>query len=229
MNIPNHVAIIPDGNRRWAKEKGLVTLEGHKKGYQRAIEIGKRARKMGIKVMTFWAFSTENWERTKKEVSYLMNIYKLLVDQYLKEALKEEIKIIHLGRKDRINKTLRKKISDAEEKTKHFNKYYLAIALDYGGRDEVLRAAEKIRNSKFEIRNLTEQSFAQLLDTKDLPYPNPDLIIRPGGESRLSGFMLWQSQYSEFVFIKKNFPDFTPDDFEACIKEYMDRQRRFGR
>jgi undecaprenyl diphosphate synthase len=229
MSIPNHVAIIPDGNRRWAKEKGLPTLEGHKKGYQQAIEIGRRARKMGIKILTLWAFSTENWQRTKDEVGHLMKIFDLIIDQYLKEALKEQIRIIHLGRKDRINDGLRKKITDVEEKTKKFDKYYLAIALDYGGRDEILRCVEKIRNSKFEIRNLTEQYFAQLLDTKDLPYPNPDLIIRPGGENRLSGFLLWQSQYSEFVFIKKYFPDFTPDDFEKCIQDYMNRQRRFGR
>ena len=227
--LPKHVAIIPDGNRRWAKEKGLPTLEGHKKGYQQAIEIGRRARRMGIKVLTLWAFSTENWERAKDEVGYLMNIFDFIIDQYLKEALKEKIRIIHLGRKDRINESLRNKIVNAEEKTKNFNKYYLAIALDYGGRDEILRATEQISNFKLKIKNLSEEKFDCYLDTRDLPYPNPDLIIRPGGENRLSGFMLWQSQYSELVFIKKYFPDFTPDDFETCVKEYLDRQRRFGR
>jgi len=229
MNIPSHVAIIPDGNRRWAKRKGLPTLAGHKKGFQRAIDIGKKARQMGIKILTLWAFSTENWQRSKEEVSYLMEIYKRLIDKYLKEALKEQIRIIHLGRKDRIDKILRGKIANAEEKTKKFNKYYLAVALDYGGKDEILRAAEKIRNSKFEIRKLTEQNLDQLLDTKDLPFPNPDLIIRPGGEQRLSGFLLWQSAYSELLFVKKYLPDFTVDDFEQCIKEYMHRQRRFGK
>lgn len=229
MNIPNHVAIIPDGNRRWAKEKSLPTQEGHKKGYQQGIEIGRRARKMGIKVLTLWAFSTENWGRSKEEVSYLMNIYNIIIDQYLKEALKEEIRIIHLGRKDRINRTLLKKITDAEEKTKKFNKYYLAIALDYGGQDEILRAVNKIRNAQSVIDDLSINQFSKFLDTKDLPFPNPDLIIRPGGENRLSGFMLWQSQYSELFFIKKYFPDFTPNDFETCVKEYMKRQRRFGR
>jgi len=228
MNIPNHVAIIPDGNRRWAREKGLPTFEGHKKGYQRGIEIGRRARKLGIKVLTLWAFSTENWGRTKKEVDYLMTIYRSLVDQYLKEALKEKIKIVHLGRKDRIDKTLREKIVNAEEKTKKFNKYYLVIALDYGGRDEIIRAIETI-NSQSVICNLTINNFSQLLDTKDLPDPNPDLIIRTSGEQRLSGFMIWQSEYAELMFVKKHFPDFTADDFEDCVKEYMERERRFGK
>lgn len=151
-----------------------------------------------------------------------MNIYRTLVDQYLKEALKEKIRIIHLGRKDRIDVTLRKKITNAEEKTKGFDKYYLAIALDYGGHDEIIRA---INNNA----NLKVSNFNQFLDTKNLPFPNPDLIIRPGGEKRLSGFMLWQSEYSELMFVNKCFPDFTPDDFEGCIKEYQKRQRRFGK
>lgn len=227
--IPNHVAIIPDGNRRWAKEKGLPILVGHQKGFQRAIDIGKKARQMGIKILTLWAFSTENWRRTKEEINYLMEIYKKLIDKYLKEALKEEIRIIHLGRKDRIDKILRKKIANAEEKTRKFNKYYLAIALDYGGQDEILRAINKIRNPQSAISNLSINQFSKFLDTKDLPFPNPDLIIRPGGEQRLSGFLLWQSAYSELMFINKYFPDFTPDDFEQCIKEYMHRQRRFGK
>ncbi|PIV09351.1 di-trans,poly-cis-decaprenylcistransferase [Candidatus Roizmanbacteria bacterium CG02_land_8_20_14_3_00_36_15] len=227
--LPNHVAIIPDGNRRWAKERGLPTLVGHQKGFQKAIDIGKKARQMGIKILTLWAFSTENWQRSKEEVGYLMGIYKRLIDKYLKEALKEQMRIVHLGRKDRIDDVLRKKIDAAEEKTKNFNKYYLAIALDYGGRDEVLRCAQQIQSSKFKGQNLTKKVFENFLDTKDLPYPNPDLIIRPGGENRLSGFMLWQSEYAELMFIKKYFPDFTPADFEECVKKYMGRQRRFGK
>jgi len=229
MNTPNHVAIIPDGNRRWAREKGLPTFEGHKRGYQQGIEIGKKARKMGIRVLTFWAFSTENWQRTKQEVNYLMNIYKTLVDQYLKEALAEKIRVIHLGRKDKIDRKLREKIINAEEKTKKFDKYYLAIALDYGGRSEILRAFQKISNFQFPISKLNENNFNQFLDTKNLPFPNPDLIIRTSGEQRLSGFLLWQSEYAELMFVDKYFPDFTADDFENCVKKYMIRQRRFGR
>lgn len=227
--IPNHVAIIPDGNRRWAREKGLPTFEGHKKGYQRCIEVGKRARKLGIRIMTFWAFSTENWKRTKEEVSYLMNIYQWLIDQYLKEALREKIRIIHLGRKDRLDAILKKKIINAEEKTKNFTKYYLAIGLDYGGQDEILRTIDKVRNYELGVKKMTREIFNKYLDTSVLPYPNPDLIIRTGGEKRLSGFLLWQSEYAELMFVEKYFPDFTADDFEQCINEYKKRQRRFGK
>ncbi len=222
INIPNHVAIIPDGNRRWAKEKGLNTYEGHKRGFNGLIKIAKKARTLGIKVFTVWAFSTENWKRSKDEVNYLMKLYEIMLDKYLADALKDEVKIIHLGRKDRINKTLKNKIVNIEEKTKNFTQYYLCIGLDYGGRDEIVRAIKK-------SSNLSEDNFNQFLDTKDLPYPNPDLIIRTSGEQRLSGFMLWQSQYSELVFEKKYLPDYNDKDFENTIKEFSERQRRFGK
>ena len=217
-NILNHVAIIPDGNRRWAKEKGKNTYEGHKKGFEQLIKITKKARSLGIKVFTVWAFSTENWKRTKEEVDYLMKLYEVMLDRYLKDALKDKVRIIHLGRKDRINYTLQNKIANIEEKTKKFDKNYLCIALDYGGRDEIDRAVSKGKND-----------FIQHLDTKDLPFPDPDLIIRTGGEQRLSGFMLWQSQYSELVFEKKYLPDYSEEDFGNTIKEFSERQRRFGK
>ncbi|MFA6080809.1 MAG: polyprenyl diphosphate synthase [Patescibacteria group bacterium] len=223
MNIPNHVAIIPDGNRRWAKEKGKNTYDGHKKGFEQLIKIAKKARNLGIKVFTVWAFSTENWKRSKEEVNYLMKLYEIMLDRYLSEALKDKVRIIHLGRKDRINNNLRNKIIDVEGKTKKFDKSYLCIALDYGGRDEIVRG---IRSSKSAIEEL---NFNQYLDTKDLPFPDPDLIIRTGGEQRISGFMLWQSQYSELVFEKKYLPDYSDKDFENTITEYSKRQRRFGK
>lgn len=229
MSVPNHVAIIPDGNRRWAKEHSLPSVEGHRRGYQQAIKIGKRARQLGIKVLTLWAFSTENWKRDKNEVGYLMGIYKTLIDQYLKEALKDQIRIIHLGRKDRVDNVLQKKIINAEEKTKHFDKYYLAMALDYGGQDEILRAAQQAQSSELKAQKLTKERFESLLDTSKLPFPNPDLIIRPGGEQRLSGFLLWQSEYAELMFVKKYFPEFSADDFENCINQYIKRQRRLGK
>jgi len=217
-NIPNHVAIIPDGNRRWAKEKGLNTYEGHKKGFEQLIKISKKARLLGVKVITIWAFSTENWKRTQEEVGYLMKLYEIMIDRYLKDALKDEVRIIHLGRKDRINSSLKNKIMNIEEKTKKFDKYYLCIALDYGGRDEIERAVKTNGNN-----------FTQFLDTKNLPFPDPDLIIRTGGEQRLSGFMLWQSQYSELVFEKKYLPDYSDNDFEKTINKYLLRKRRFGK
>jgi len=225
-NLPNHVAIIPDGNRRWAKGRGLPTFEGHRKGLDALIKIGKKSRELGIKILTAWAFSTENWDRSKQEINYLMELFELMIDKNLEEALKNSIKIIHLGRKDRISKKLRRKIVNAENKTKDFNKYYLCIGLDYGGRNEIVRT---ISNLKSQISNLSEYLISKNLDTKVLPFTDPDLIIRTGGEQRLSGFMLWQAQYSELMFIKKYLPDFTPQDFENCIKNYSIRQRRFGK
>ncbi|MGB9707132.1 MAG: polyprenyl diphosphate synthase [Microgenomates group bacterium] len=227
----HHLAIIPDGNRRWAREKKLPTFYGHKKGFDQSIELSKKARELGIKVLTFWAFSTENWQRGKEEVNYLMRLYEEMIDKNLKLALKEKIRIIHLGRKDRINDNLRKKILNAEKKTKSFDKYYLAIALDYGGRDEIIRAISKMKNQYHEIKNknIDKDLFFQFLDTKDLPYPEPDLIIRTSGEYRTSGFMIYQAAYSEWIFHPKYFPDFTPKDLQWCVNEYFKRQRRFGK
>ncbi len=221
-NMPTHIAIIPDGNRRWAKERGLSTHEGHRAGFDALIKISRKSRNMGIRVMTIWAFSTENWKRSDEEVSYLMDLYSIMIDRYLKEAIKNEIRIIHLGRKDRISNKLRNKISAAEEDTKNFNKYYLAIALDYGGRDEIIRA---IRKNK--INN--EEELNRALDTSSLPNSDPDLIIRTGGEKRLSGYLIWQSQYSELEFVDKYLPDYTPEDFARTINEYAKRNRRFGK
>lgn len=227
-NLPKHIAIIPDGNRRWAKEKGLTAFEGHRQGFNQSIKIGEKSRKIGIKILTFWAFSTENWKRTKEEIFYLMNLYYQMIERNIKEALKDKIRIIHLGRKDRINNKLRLKIIEAEEKTKNFNKYYLVIALDYGGKDEIIRTVNKINQSRININNLSEEKINQFLDTKDLPYPYPDLVIRTSGEMRTSGFMIWQTAYSEWIFHPKYFPDFNPNDLEKCIEEYKKRKRRFG-
>lgn len=236
LKLPKHVVIIPDGNRRWAKEKGLPIFEGHRRGAELTTKLVRKARDLGIKVLSFWAFSTENWKRNQEEIGYLMKLFETLIEKNLKEALKEKTRIIHLGRKDRITDSLRKKIITAEEKTKDFSKYYLVIALDYGGRDEVLRAIKKITNhpsarlrtGKSRIKNINENNFNQFLDTKDLPYPNPDLIIRTSGEQRTSGFMIWQAAYAEYIFVDKYFPDFPPRLFEECIKQFSQRQRRFG-
>lgn len=227
--IPAHIAIIPDGNRRWAKEKGLPIFEGHRKGFKQSIDLCKKARDLGIKILTLWAFSTENWKRDQKEINYLMKLYEIVIEKFLKEALKNEIRLVHLGRKDRISKSLREKIENAEEKTNKFEKYYLAIALDYGGRNDIVRAIKKMTNDKFQMSNLSENTFNLFLDTKDLPYPNPDLIIRTGGDKRTSGFLLWQSEYAEYIFSDKYFPDFSPKDLENCVNEFMQRQRRFGK
>lgn len=228
--LPKHVAIIPDGNRRWAKEKNLPTFEGHRKGFERAIQIGQKSRDLKIKVLTLWAFSTENWQRSKQEIDYLMRLYSEMVDKYLKDALKNEVRIIHLGRKDRINENLKKKIIDAEKKTIKFNRHYLCIALDYGGQDEIIRAVNKIQSRRggTKAQILDIKNFNNYLDSKDLPYPDVDLVIRTSGEFRTSGFMTWQTAYSEYIFYPGYFPDFSASEFEKCIKEFIRRQRRFG-
>jgi len=229
QHIPKHVVIIPDGNRRWAREKGMQSFQGHVRGFELVIDLARKAQEMGVEILTIWAFSTENWDRSKREVNFLMNLFSSKIDEYLKKALKENIRIIHIGRKDRIPAVLRNKIVQTEKKTARFSKLYLVIALDYGGRDEVVRAIKRMQNTEGRIQNIGEESFGSYLDTKDLPYPNPDLVIRTSGELRTSGFMIWQTAYSEYIFPKKYFPDFSVEDFGECIREYSRRARRFGK
>lgn len=225
----NHLAIIPDGNRRWAKEKGLPTLEGHRRGLDAARKIVKYCRSVGIHTLTLWAFSTENWERTRKEVSYLMRLYAEMTDKFLSEAKKDKVRIVHLGRRDRIPDFLLKKVENAEKETANFDKNILNIALDYGGRDEIIRAIEKINDKRRTTNELTEKDFNQFLDTAGQPYPNPDLIIRTSGEMRTSGLMIWQAAYAEYIFLGKHFPDMTTGDIDDAIQEFERRQRRFGK
>jgi len=227
--IPNHVAVIPDGNRRWARRRGLPTLVGHKKGFDVARKIVDVSREMGIHTLTLWGFSTENWSRTRREINYLMKIYFDMIGQNLDEARKTEARMIHLGRKDRLPKKLVEEISQAEEETKKYKKHVLNIALDYGGQDDILRAIEKMAaefsKSNFQFSN---EKLEKYLDTVGQKYPSPDLVIRTSGEMRTSGLMVWQAAYSELYFEPKCFPDFTPELFKKAIAEYGKRQRRFG-
>lgn len=229
MKPPYHVAIILDGNRRWAKEHGLPTFEGHRRGFKKVVAICKEARKLGIHTITLWGFSTENWQRSEKEVDYLMKFFETMIDAYLKEAQREKIRIIHLGRKERLPKSLLQKIKKAEEKTKENKRYILNIALDYGGRDEIIRAIKKMSPVTCHLSHVTEKKFSQFLDTANQPYPNPDLIIRTSGEQRISGLFIWQAAYAEFYFEPCHLPDFTPAKFRKAIQEYSQRKRRFGK
>lgn len=225
--IPRHVAIIPDGNRRWANGKGLPTFEGHRKGFAALEKIASYLRKQGVQTLTVWAFSTENWSRDPKEVAYLMEIYESWLRSNLKTAHKEKIRIVHLGRKDRIPASLQKTLQEVEGATATYGTYYLAIALDYGGHDELIRAVQTMQRSGFDLQN--ENDFNRFLDSNALPYPNPDLIIRTSGEQRTSGFMSWQSAYSEYIFLPQHLPDVSTTDIQHCLEEYQRRQRRFGR
>lgn len=229
IKIPRHLAIIPDGNRRWARQHHLPTFVGHQRGFKRLQDLIRAMREWGVHTITIWAFSTENWERGKKELDYLMKLYEKIIDDSLAEAQKEKAKIIHLGRKDRIPKNLLKKITGAEEATRDFNGRVLNIALDYGGRDEILRAIARMSNVKWQMSNLDEEKFENFLDTAGQLYPNPDLLIRTSGELRTSGFLPWQTAYTEFYFFKKHLPDFTVEDLKEAILDYSRRERRFGK
>jgi len=243
LNIPNHVAIIPDGNRRWAKEKGFPAIEGHRKGADITYDLIKKARDMGIHTLSFWGFSTENWNRTEAEVDNLMKIFENMIDKHRKESEKENARFIHIGRKERFPESLRKKLIEIEEETKNNTKHVLNMCLDYGGQDEILRAIQKIikdiQEGKISPEEISKETgkykgkyplykFKDYLDTQDQPYPYPDLVIRTSGEKRLSGFMPWQITYSELYFPNIHFPDFGPKEFEKAIKEYSNRNRTFG-
>ncbi len=229
MNLPNHIAIIPDGNRRWAKEKGLPAIAGHKKGAEITLNIARHARKLGIKTLTFWAFSTENWTRTAEEIQGIAGLGDIFFKPYVNEAIRDHVRITHLGRKDRLPGNLKKYMEQAEEKTAHFDEYFLNLAFDYGGRDEVVRAVNKIIEKGSKIKEVTEENFGDFLDTSNSPYPNPDIIIRTSGEMRTSGLMIWQAAYAEYFFLDKYYPDLQPEDLDKIVEEYSNRQRRFGK
>jgi len=224
-NIPTHVAIIPDGNRRWAKEHNLPAFEGHRRGYDIANELIHTGHTLGVLIMTLWAFSTENWKRTKDEVGYLMNIFEM-IEKNLQEAHKEKTRIIHLGRKDRLSDSLLKKITKAEKETYTYTKNYLCVGIDYGGEDEIIRAIEKAS----QIPGVwTKEKLFDSLDTAALPQQQVDLVIRTSGEQRTSGFMPLQTAYSEYYFSKLLFPDFNSAEFTKVIEDYSLRNRRFGK
>jgi len=222
--VPHHVAIIADGNRRFAKEKGLPSFEGHRRGFENIKLLSREGKKLGIRIMTFWIFSTENWDRDAEEVAYLMKLGERVIDSQIEEAIQNKTRIVHIGRKDRIPNVLRQKIENAEQKTKEFSEYYFVVALDYGGRDEIMRAVQRANT-----QNRGDRPLDDFLDTRILPYPNPDLIIRTGGEQRMSGFMTWQSAYSEYYFAPEMFPVFGPHEFRLAIEAYTNRKRRFGK
>jgi len=226
--IPNHIAIIPDGNRRWARSRGIHTLKGHKAGFEMAVKLARAARKMGVHTVTLWGFSTENWDRTKEEIDYLMKLYVKLIDDYLKEAHEEKVKLVHLGRKDRLPNFLIKKIADAEEQTKNYDKYIANLAIDYGGHDDIIRAVKNIVRDNVDVNQIDKKLIENYLDTKNQPYPYVDLLIRTSGEQRTSGMLLWQMEYAEMYWEEGHFPDFTPEKLRAAILDYSVRRRRFG-
>jgi len=226
QNLPTHIAIIPDGNRRWARSQNLPTFEGHRRGFDAMFKLLKHSKKLGIKCFTLWMFSTENWKRDQFEINYLMDLAIKRVVSIGKELVKEKIRFIHLGRKDRIPTKLAKAFIELEEKTKDFTEYTLNIALDYGGRDEITTMVKNIVKEGLSVAEITEETISNHLFTKLTP--DPDLIIRTSGEQRLSGFMPWQMAYCELYFADFHCPEFTPAKLDAIIATYAGRERRFG-
>ncbi len=226
--IPFHLGIIIDGNRRWAKKRGLPSFEGHRKGLDRVGEIGEWCKKRKIKVVTLYTFSTENWNRSKKEVSYLMKLFsEALNKKNIKKLHQRGIKLQVIGQKERLTESFQKRIKEGEELTKNNKEGILNLAISYGGRPEIIQAVKNIIKKKIPVNKITEDLINQNLWTAGLPYP--DLIIRTGGAQRLSNFLTWQSAYSEFYFTKKCWPAFTEEDLNKALMDYSQRQRRFGR
>lgn len=226
--VPNHIAIILDGNRRWARSRGLPTLEGHKAGFTAGLTIAKASRAWGVHTFTVWGLSTENWDRSPKELAYLMKLYWKMVSTVEEEAKKDDIRFVHLGRKDRIPKSLALYIKRIEEKTKNNKAHVFNAAIDYGGHDEILRATKKIIDSGIKSNELDEKKFASFLDTGDQTYPYVDLFIRTSGEQRTSGFLPWQLNYAEYYWELDHLPDLTPRKLANIILDYSRRRRRFG-
>ena len=230
MNIPQHIAIILDGNGRWAKKKGMPRNFGHTQGSKNVERICEDAYKMGVKYLTVYAFSTENWKRPKEEVDALMNLLRNYMKTCLKTAEKNRMRVRVLGDKTALDDDIRNRIAELEEATKNNDGLNFQIALNYGSRDEMIRAMKKmcmdVKEGKLETEQIDEKLFETYLDTHDIP--DPDLMIRTSGEQRLSNYLLWQLAYSEFYFTDVLWPDFTKEDLAKAIEYYNGRDRRFG-
>ena len=230
MNVPQHIAIILDGNGRWAKAKGMPRNYGHAQGSKNVERICEEAYKMGVKYLTVYAFSTENWSRPKEEVDALMKLLRNYMKTCLKTAAKNRMKVRVLGDKTRLEEDIRTRIDELEKATIDNDGLNFQIALNYGSRDEMIRAMKKMaadcKGGKLEVEDISENVFETYLDTHDIP--DPDLLIRTSGELRLSNYLLWQLAYTEFYFTDVLWPDFTKQELEKAILHYNNRDRRFG-
>ena len=228
--IPTHIAIIMDGNGRWAKKRGLPRVMGHRAGIKTVREIIKSCSELNVKILSLFAFSTENWRRPKEEVDALMDLLVLTIENELDELIGNNIIIKTIGDKGGLPKYMQKKVVEAEEKTKKNTGMIVNVALNYGGRKEIVdgvkEICKKVINNEISINDIDEHLFSQMLYTKGLP--DPDLLIRPSGELRLSNFLLWQNAYTELWFTPVFWPDFTKEHLISAIKDYQKRDRRFG-
>ena len=230
MVIPNHVAIILDGNGRWAKKKGMPRTYGHVKGCENLEKICSVAKELGVKYLTVYAFSTENWKRSKEEVDALMKLFRNHMKKCIKISRDNKMQVRVIGDPTAFDPDLQEKIKELEEYSSQYDELYFQIALNYGSRDEIKRAvqkmAEDVKAEKLNPEEISEQTISDYLDTKGLP--DPDLLIRTSGEERLSNFLMWQLAYTEFYFTDVAWPDFNKAEFEKAIVKYNQRDRRFG-
>jgi undecaprenyl diphosphate synthase len=225
-NIPTHVGIIMDGNRRWARNNNVPLFMGHREGAKKIEPLVDEAIKKGINYVTFWAFSTENWKRDKNEIEVLFKVFRLFLhSSFMKKLKKKQVRVSVIGDMSPFPKDIQKDVEKIIEESKQFTAITVNFALNYGGRAEILQAVQKALTQGSHL--VTEEEFGSYLYT--VSQPDPDLIIRTGGDKRLSGFFPWQSTYSELYFTKTLWPDFNEAAFEKAIKEYQNRQRRFGK
>lgn len=229
-NLPVHIAIIMDGNRRWARQRNLDVETGHKEGAKTLENIVRYAKKVGIKYITVYAFSTENWKRSEEEVGALMLLLQAYLDSYAKRADTEGIKVKVLGDISVLPKGMQNTIGKLEERTKDNTDINFNIALNYGGRDEIVKAvrkiSEKVKNGELNVEDINEEIISDNLYTSGMP--DPDVVVRTSGEMRTSNFLPWQIVYSEFIFVEKNWPEFSEEDLDKVIEIYQKRNRKFG-
>ena len=225
-NLPKHLAFICDGNRRWARNRGLPTLLGHKEGVEAIKRVVRRASELKIENLTFFCFSTENFDRSKEEVDYLFDLFRDIKN--LKDNFKKhDYKFHHTGDKSMLPQDIVDIVNEVEEDTKDCKKGIVNLAIAYGGRNDIVNAAKRIVKEKVKPEDITEESFKNYLTTGEMP--DVDLLVRTSGEQRISGFMLYNMAYAELYFVKKHWPSFTGDDIDDCIAEYQSRHRRFGK
>ena len=224
---PTHVAIIMDGNGRWAKRRGLPRSEGHRQGTENLRGIIRAAVEFGVKIMTIYAFSTENWSRPRREVMLLMRILEMVIDRELRELHDEGVQIRHIGELNGVEPRLARKVIDACHMTRHNKRLILNVAFNYGGRDEIVHAVQNIVRDGIAAEQITEDTISDYIYTSDLP--DPDLIIRTSGEFRLSNFLIWQGAYSEIYTTPTYWPDFDREAFYDALVEFGNRRRRFGK
>ena len=230
MKVPNHVAIILDGNGRWAKSKGMPRTYGHIKGCENPEKICSMAKELGVKYLTVYAFSTENWKRSREEVDGLMKLFRNYMKKCLKISAENKMRVRVIGDPRGFDEDLQQKIKELEEFSSQFDELHFQIALNYGSRDEIRRAvqdmARDVKKGALDPEEITEETISDYLDTKGLP--DPDLLIRTSGEERLSNYLLWQLAYTEFYFTDVPWPDFDKAEFVRAIEKYNGRDRRFG-